>query len=369
MPPLPKLNPDLEKEIKPDIENQERLSVSEIMEKIENGKEVGEEEEKKLRTAIEEVVLTEKREEEWTAEEEKMLSVYSRGVNEGLFPESEKISVTLSFDLESIKYNRSRKEEKRETVKKRVEDAESGLAGEGIIMSEYLEDLEKREEKRIELKEEMERINDEKIDIYRKFYEEEINTEDILSEKGREDLMEIINALKESNQVLLNLKRFEYYSFATDDFESLIEKSHLENDFEIRRLEELLGSYDRVINLLSKKEEELTPEEKNKLDRLRQWIKENPKTTLAVVIAFLVVLGLATYGIPAAGMPGMPGMPGVGGVFAVLKTARGVMGGAGILGAALYKLSQIKEEDVDDFMSKICGVAIPHRKKTTTATK
>ena len=380
-PPPPKSEPESEKEINPD-KNQEELSVSQIVEDIENGKEVGKEEEKKLREEIEKVILEDKSEEDWTAEERKMLSVYSWGVNEGLFPESEKISVTLIFDLENIRYNRS--EEKEKIVEGRVEDAQAGLAREEIMMSEF-EDLQKREEKRNELKDELERINDEKMEIYEKFYKEEINTEEILSEKGKRELMEIISALKESNQALLNLKRFEYCSLAASDVEFLIDKSHIENDFEIRKLEKLLVSYNGIVDILSKKEEELTPEQKSALDKFRQLIKENPKATRAVIIAAaLVIIGAVAYpylmsylaerGAEEAGekiiekaIEGEAAGKAVKGIGLVGIGA--AVGGAGLLGAALYKLSQIKEEDVDDFMSKICGVAIPHRKKTTTTAK
>ena len=382
-PPPPKPEPNPEEEINPE-KKQEELSVSEIIEKIENGENVSEEDERKLREGIEEVVLEDKPEGEWTAEENEMRAAYSRGVNEGLFPESEKISLTLSFDLESVRYNGFNREEKEKTVEKRVNDAKEGLAEmeEKIIMDEY-RDLKKREDKRMELKDEKDRINDEKMEIYEKFYREEINTEDILSEKGKEDLIEIINALKESNQAVLNMNRFEYCSLADDDIESLIKESHIENDFEIRKLEKLLASYNGSIDILSKKE--LTPEQEGALAKFRQLIKENPRATRAVIItAALLIIGAIAYPYVASYLAER-GMEEVGekmiekaiedGVAAETAKKIGLagigaaVGGAGLLGAALYKLSQIKEEDVDDFMSKICGVAIPHRKTTTTATK
>lgn len=377
----PKPEPYPEEEIKSE-NNQEGLSVSEIVEKIENGENVSKEDEKKLREGIEEVILEDKSEIEWTAEENEMCVAYRRGVNEGLFPESEKISLTLSFDLESVIYNKSSEEEKREKVEGRIVDADKGLAEEKIMMDEY-RDLKKREEKRMELKDESDRINDEKMEIYEKFYREEINTEDILSEKGRGDLIEIINALKESNRAVLNMKRFEYCSLADDNIESLIEESHVENDFEIRKLEKLLASYDGIIDILSKKE--LTPEQEGALAKFRQLIRENPRATRAVIItAALLIIGAIAYPYVASYLVER-GMEEVGEKViekaiedgAAAETAKKIglagigaaVGGAGLLGAALYKLSQIKEEDVDDFMSKICGVAIPHRKTTTTTAK
>ena len=270
--------PESEPEETNSDENQEELGVSEIVEKINNKEKITGEEEEKLRTEIQNTICEEKPEEEWTAEEREAQSAYSKGIKEDLFEERRERSATLDFDLESIKYNRSSREGKEEKVKERVEDAESGLAEKEIIMSEY-HDLEKREEKKNELKNELERIIDEKMEIYKEINEEEIVTADIFSEEGREKLKKAINVLKESDQALLNLRRFEYYFFASDELESLIEKSHIEKDFEIRGLEKMSKSYDGIMELLNKKEGELTLKEIDIREKMKQWMKKHPKAT------------------------------------------------------------------------------------------
>jgi len=375
--------PESEPEETNSDENQEELGVSEIVEKINNKEKITGEEEEKLRTEIQNTICEEKPEEEWTAEEREAQSAYSKGIKEDLFEERRERSATLDFDLESIKYNRSSREEKEKTVENRIKDAQAGLAGteEEIIMSEY-QDLEKREEKKNELKNELERIIDEKMEIYKEINEEEIVTADIFSEEGREKLKKAINVLKESDQALLNLRRFEYYSFASDELESLIEKSHIEKDFEIRGLEKMSKSYDGIMELLNKKEgkeEELTPEERSIRKKMQQWMEDHPRATLAIaILALAAIAGVAWHfggpvlmakwgaekvmeeAIVAEVAKGSAAGKGVAWMGYLGKGAAYVGAGAGIAGKAgiLGWLATIKQKNIDRAMSVLTGVNI-----------
>ncbi len=367
LPPIPE--DETEIETNPE-ENQEVLGVSEIMEKIERGEKPSREEEKILKENIEDAILRRGSEktapEEMTMEEEEkrekekeMLAAYLKGVEMEWFMEGDITRMAIDFDLETIKFNKLENRGKKEKeVNSKKEEFKNDLADREIMV----EDFEEMEEAKKKMEKELtEQVLDHE-DILAQIKNEELNFDEL----GKAKLKEMIYNLKENDQNLLDLNKFEYYFEGIDD---LVEEYHTEKIYIIKMLEEALEAYDQIIILLEKKEEELKPEERKMLEKLFQFIKENPKLTLLAVLAFLLGLGLLTCGMPGIpgmpGAPGMPGMPGVGGIVTALKTAGGVAGGAGLLGAALYKLSQIKEEDVDDFMSKICGVSISHRKKTT----
>lgn len=346
-------------------DNQEEFGVSQIIEKIENGETVGEGEEKILREKIESVILEEKSEEEWTVEESEMMTAYLQGVREGWFKDGDLTRISVDFDLENIKFNKFNEKAKIAKIEERQEDARGELMKQEIEVSqenisEDFEEIEKRLKDQIV----------EEAKAYEKLLEAR-SAEDIFSKEGREEMKSIINSLKKSNQLGLNLERLEYYRLACDDenLKFLIDRHHTEKDYTIRMLEEALVAYDKMLSILDKEDELLTEEERGLLTKLFELMKENPKTLLAI-LAILAGLGLiAAYG------PGF--LAGLAGEEAAEEIAKevvkqvaekeaarkiglagvgAVVGCAGLLGA-IYALTDEKKRD--DFMKWICGVDVP----------
>ncbi len=372
-PPLPK--PKDEKEPSPE-ENQEVLGVSEIMEKIERGERPSLEEEKILKENIEDAILrrgSEKtapeemtlEEEEKREEEKEILAAYLKGVEMEWFMEGDITRMAIDFDLETIKFNKLENREKKEKeVNSKKEEFKNDLADREIMV----EDFEEMEEAKKKMEKELtEQVLDHE-DILAQIKNEELNFDEL----GKAKLKEMIYNLRENDQNLLDLHKFEYYF---EDVNKLVEEYHTEKVYIIKMLEEALEAYDQIIILLEKKEEELKPEEQEILEKMFKWIKENKgRLTILAILTMLGALGLIYGPGLLAGMAGEKVAETIAeeGIKTIAEKAGakklgllGIMGGAGLLGAVLYKLSQIKEEDVDDIMSKICGVSIAHRKTTT----
>ena len=364
--------------------NQEELSVFEITEKIKNKEKLNEEESGFLDARIEEI---KNKVEEWKSEGKnedeiwKMLSEEERGlrrefdeaVKEQILEGKSKIREEIDNTPEAKEFNGLNEEEKKERVEKRREEIKNDLTREGIEVKDDIEEFRKR-------REELEEWKKEKFEGYAQMKEElsRICESDLLEGESKEELKKIVGAFRDISQTQLNLERFEYLERSLEDIDSLVD-IHNEKDLIIRKLEEVIEKWEELLKLLEKDLEELTEEEELVLKNWAQWIKDHQKE-------------LAVAGITIAGGAGtlyaLSTMAGGGGGMAVLWNAS-VAGGGKLVGGALYWggktvagaasflkiaavlgwLSQIKEEDVDDFMSKICGVSIPHRKKTATATK
>ena len=355
------------------------MSVSGIVGEIENGEEVGKEEEKKLRGEIEKVILEDKLEGEWTVGEGEMMAAYLEGVRQGWFKEGDLTRVAVDFDLETVKFNEYKEEKKIAKIEERKKDA-----GEKLVKREVIESQEEITENFRELQGTLKNQIAEESEAYEKLVETR-SAENLFSKEGRNEMIGIINSLKKSNQIELDLERLEYYHLASSDehLKFLIEEHHTEKDYTIRMLEEALAGYDKILEILEKEERELTEEEKTMLGRISQWMKENPRYTILGLLAILAAAGLIiTYGPGLlAGMGGEKAVEEIG-IEVAKQVAEGetakkiglagigaAVGGAGLLGAALYKLSQIKEDDVRRFMEKVCGVSIPQMKTTTTTAK
>lgn len=358
----------------PPQENQEVLGVSEIMEKIERGERPSSEEEKILKENIEEAILRRGREEtapeemileeeEKREEEKKMMAAYLKGVEMEWFMEGDITRMAIDFDLETVKFNKlENREEKEKEVNNKKEEFKNDLAGREIMVEEFEEMEEAKKKMENDLADQV--LDHE--DILAQIKNEEINFDEL----GRAKLKEMIYDLRENDQNLLDLHKFEYYF---EDINKLVEEYHTEKIYIIKMLEEALEAYDQIIILLEKKEEELKPEEQEMLEKLFKWMKEHKgRLTILAILTMLGALGLIYGPGLLAGMAGEEAAEKIveEGIKAIAEKAEakkigllGIMGGAGLLGAVLYKLSQIKEEDVDDFMSKICGVSISHRKK------
>ncbi len=357
-PPKPETETNLE-------ENQEESSVFGIIEKIENGEQIGKEEEKMLREEIESVILEEKTKEEWTTEESEMMAAYLKGVEMRWFKKGDLVRIEVDFDLENIKFNKLNEDEKKAKIEERQKDAREKLIEQGMEVSQenISEDFKEIEEK-------LQNKIVEETEVYEKLLKAR-SAEDIFSKESREEIKNIITSLKKSNQTELSLERLEYYHLACDDkkLRFLIDKHHIEKDYTIRMLEESLGAYDKILVLLDKKEEELTEEEKGVLAKIFKLIKENPKITIIAILTLLAGLGLIMYG------PGM--LAGLAGEEVTEEIAKEVVkqmaekeaakkiglagagvlvGGVGLLGG-IYALFDEKKRD--NFMKWLCGTDVP----------
>ena len=383
-PPKPESDPEEEKNPE---DNQEELSVSEITEKIKNKEEFDEKESEFFNAKIGEIKnKAEKWREEdknegeiWemlSEEEKEMLQEFSEAAREQILGERSRIQKEINNASEAEEFNELDDKGKKEGVENRSEEIKNDLTREGMEVKDDIEEFRKQREG-------MEEQMKKKFKGYAQMEEElsRVCEGDLLEGESKEKLKKIVGALRDISQTKLNLERFEYLEKSLEDIDSLVD-IHNEKDFTIRKLEEVVEKWEELLGLLEKDLEELTEDEELVLKAWAQWIKDHRKE---LAVAGITIAGLY-YGGPivAGAVAGAAGWV-AGGVGSGIGGA--IVGGKWLYGGALYVggkvgagavaflgvaavlgwLSQIKEEDIDDFMSKICGVAIPHRKKTTTA--
>lgn len=339
-------------------ESSENQEIDRIMNDIFSEKEVSDEDEQTLRTKIEDVVLGEKTEDELTEDEEGMMIAYARGIELEWFKEGNINRMVIDFDLETVKFERFNDEEKVEKIKERRENAKEELAKEEIDIPEE-NDYE-------ELKDSLKNQLAKETEAYSKLYKNQ-NAENFLNSGGKDDLKKIIESLKNSNQIALNLERLEYYQLACQDkgLQSLIKQNHIEKDYTIRTLEGLIEKFDVIFEILNKQEELLTENEKTFLEQLTKLIREN-KLTIAAIVTLLVAGGLLvafgpelTLIMPSleAGLLGEKILIAAKSVATI--TTASVTAGTLVTGALAGAYSYLNEERRDQICETIAGVPLP----------
>ncbi|MCK5413508.1 MAG: hypothetical protein KAI57_04005 [Candidatus Pacebacteria bacterium] len=357
-----------------ETEKSEDLSVVVIVKKINKGERVDEKGEMKLRKEIEKIILAkgsvDESKEVWTDDEGKMMAAYIKGIDLKWFKEGNMTRMEIDFDLKSIEFNDLETEnEKKDLIEERKKDSAEKLIEQNVVENE-----EEINDNIGELKRGLQK----KIEIEAKAYEDickEQSAEDLFNESGREKMKNIIEYLKKSNQIELNLERLDYYNIASDSgkIDSMIREEHVQRDYIIRMLEQSLLALEQVKELLDKKEEDLNNEERSALEKIAQVIKENPKMTIVAVAALLAGLGLiAVYGPGIyAGVTGLAGEEVAEEIIkATMKQAvdngakkgltylgvGAVVGGTGLI-AAFY--AAFDEGKRDDFMKWITNKDVP----------
>ncbi|MDF1497848.1 MAG: hypothetical protein P1P85_00625 [Patescibacteria group bacterium] len=278
-----------------DKENLDNLDISKIVEKIINEEEVSEKEEMVLREKIEDVIVKKELEEKWTSKESEMLVSYLKGVEQGQFKDGNLMRMEIDFDLENVKFNRLSENGKKAKIEERQEYFREKLNEQEIHNQEITAENIAKNYKELEKKLKDQIVQETEAYVNLTSLQE---TESLFNENGKERMQKAIESLKKSNQIALNLERLEYYRLAcdNDNLKFLIEEHHIEKDYTIRMLEEALKAYDKVLQLLEKEEEALSPEEKGILTELFKKIKDNPKMTIIALLAILAGLGLVMYG-------------------------------------------------------------------------
>ncbi len=324
-----------------------------IREKIINNEMLTAEEEKILFDKCEKIILKQRNGEDIGEEEIAMVMMYQEAVGKGLTAKGAEVNESIDKDVEEIKtFNEKSKEEKDKDINERLEKIKSS----GIDLSDKVEDAEKH------IKELEKQLKD-RYDEFTKM-EEDIekirNTEGVDQESAR-TLKNTISSLKNIYTDKLHIEYYEYWiKYLKGGVESLYD-SHAKHNISMNQLETLGGDL----------ESDLASIEKGETEALRKWaqfIKDHPKTGLALITAALIAgVVLSPYLAKLIGAPEIAKL-GAGALAPLIKptmalgakavgSLASITGSAGLAGIFLLLTNS---EKIDDAMESIWGKKIPN---------
>ncbi|MCK5122910.1 MAG: hypothetical protein KAQ87_02075 [Candidatus Pacebacteria bacterium] len=361
----PDLNPD--EIIEEDLEQEP--SISQIKEKIKDGKELNNEEEKVLMKELEiimEVVRKQEEGEILTKEEEKInneggeiISLVAEAIDKGFISVGREMNGVVD-NMDEIKdFKKLSEEEKTERIEERKGKIENAAKEMGIKLKDDIGEIEKQiEDFREELKDKYEEYAEIENNL------NQIHGANVEEGEGIRKMKETFSSLKGIYKGQLHIAYLEYWKKYKQDPKLLFE-SHAERELLMSKWEALIGN----LEIAGDAEEEV-------LRAWAQWVKDHPGITLAALALALaagITAGVLLYPEVMAFLAERGGEeiikevgPEVaktsiwvaGKAFAVSAAgvAAGTAVGAGFLGKVISLLSD--EEKRDSLAEWLCGAKL-----------
>ncbi|MFA6096691.1 MAG: hypothetical protein WC788_03640 [Candidatus Paceibacterota bacterium] len=324
-----------------------------IKEKIKNNEMLSVEEEKILFDKCEKIILKQRNGEDISEEEVAMVMMYQEAVGKGLTAKGAEVNESVDKDVEEINaFNEKSKEEKDKDINERLEKIKSS----GIELSDKAEDAEEH------IKELEKQLKD-RYDEFTKMEEdiEKIRNTEGVDQEGARTLKNTISSLKNIYTDKLHIEYYEYWiKYLKGGVESLHD-SHAKHNISMNQLETLGGDLESDLASIEKGESEV-------LAKWAQFIKDHPKTGLALITAALAAgILLSPYLVKFLGAPEIAKL-GTGALAPLMKptialgakavgSLASISGSVGLAGIFLLLTNS---EKIDDAMESIWGKKIPN---------